>query len=137
MDVREALSLQEYQEINAHLRVNTSQFVNWFSFFLVLSLLTAGLFATIPEYRPTFGGFARHYGVQLLVLLMHIPAFLGILIFRRYIAAAHQAIGAIALQLGCTGNSPIPARFCRWMIDLMAAAYLVSYFLWFCLLFLT
>ena len=29
-----ALLLQEYQEVNAHLRVNTNQFVNWFSFFL-------------------------------------------------------------------------------------------------------
>jgi hypothetical protein len=48
---RAALLLQEYQEVNAHLRANTSQFVNWFSFFLTLSLLMAGVFATTP-YRP-------------------------------------------------------------------------------------
>ena len=32
------LLLREYQEINAHLRANTTQFVNWFSAFLAFSL---------------------------------------------------------------------------------------------------
>ena len=70
--------LQEYQEVNAHLRANTSQFVNWFSFFLTLSLLMAGVFAATPEYRPALGRFAQHYGVQLVSLLMHIPVFVGL-----------------------------------------------------------
>jgi hypothetical protein len=42
MEERAALLLLEYQEVNAHLRANTNQFVNWFSFFLTLSLLVAG-----------------------------------------------------------------------------------------------
>ena len=61
---RPALLLQEYQEVNAHLRANTSQFVNWFSFFLTLSLLMAGVFASTPHYRPALGRFAQHYGVH-------------------------------------------------------------------------
>ena len=80
---RAALLLQEYQEVNAHLRANTSQFVNWFSFFLTLSLLMAGVFASTANYRPALGRFAQHYGVQLVSLLMHIPVFVGIFTFRR------------------------------------------------------
>jgi hypothetical protein len=136
MEVRAALLLQEYQEVNAHLRANTSQFVNWFSFFLTLSLLVAGLFVAVPDYRPALSGFAHRYAVQLVSLLMHIPAFVGILTFRRYILAAHRKIEAITQQLGHSGDSPIPARFCQWMTDLMAAGYVVSYFIWFSLLFL-
>jgi hypothetical protein len=30
--------------------------------------------------------------------------------------------------------SPIPARFCRWMTDLMAAGFVLSYFAWLALL---
>jgi hypothetical protein len=136
MENRAALLLQEYQEVNAHLRANTSQFVNWFSFFLTLSLLTAGVFVATPEYRPALGWFARRYGVQLVLLLMHIPAFVGILTFRHYILAAHRKIEGITQQLGYSGDSPIPARFCQWMTDLMAAGYVMSYFIWFSLLFL-
>src|SRR5690349_10598144 len=106
---RAALLLQEYQEVNAHLRANTNQFVNWFSFFLTLSLLMAGAFAaTTPDYRPALGRFAQHYGVQLVSLLMHIPIFIGIFTFRRYIIAAHQKIEAIIQQLGYSEDSPIP-----------------------------
>jgi AraC-like DNA-binding protein len=112
---RAALLLQEYQEVNAHLRANTNQFVNWFSFFLTLSLLVAGVFATAPDYRPALGRFAHHYGVQVVSLLMHIPVFVGIFTFRRYIIAAHQKIEAIIQQLGYSEDSPIPARFCQWM----------------------
>ena len=133
---RPALLLQEYQEVNAHLRANTSQFVNWFSFFLTLSLLMAGVFAATPDYRPALGRFAQHYGVQLVSLLMHIPVFVGIFTFRRYIVAAHQKIEAIIQQLGYSEDSPIPARFCQWMTDLMAAGYVLSYFIWLSLLFL-
>ena len=136
MEARAALLLQEYQEVNAHLRTNTNQFVNWFSFFLTLSLLVAGFFVTAPDYRPVVSGFAHRYAVQLVSLLMHIPAFVGIWTFRRYILAAHRKIEAITQQLGHPGDSPIPARFCQWMTDLMAAGYVVSYFIWFSLLFL-
>jgi hypothetical protein len=136
MEPRAALLLQEYQEVNAHLRVNTNQFVNWFSFFLTLSLLVAGLFVAAPDYRPVLPGFIHRYAVQIVSLLMHIPAFIGILIFRRYILAAHRKIEAITQQLSHSGDSPIPARFFQWMTDLMAAGYVVSYFIWFSLLFL-
>src|SRR3954451_19676766 len=135
MEERAALLLQEYQEVNAHLRANTNQFVNWFSFFLTLSLLVAGLFIVL-DYRPVLPGFARRYGVQLVALLMHVPAFIGILTFRHYIAAAERKIQPVTQQLGQSGDSPIPARFCQWMTDLMAGGYVVSYFIWFSLLFL-
>ena len=79
---------------------------------------------------------SQHYGVQLVSLLMHIPAFFGILTFRRYILAAHRKIEAITQQFGYPGDSPIPARFYQWMTDLMAAGYVVSYFIWLLLLFL-
>ena len=136
MEQRAALLIQEYQEVNAHLRANTNQFVNWFSFFLTLSLLAAGLFTIMPDYRPALGAFARHNAVQLVFLLMHIPAFVGILTFRRYILAANRKIETIVQQVDHAGDSPIPARFCQWMTDLMAAGYVVSYFIWFSLLFL-
>jgi len=136
MEDRTALLLQEYQEVNAHLRANTNQFVNWFSFFLTVSLLAAGLFVAVPDYRPMLGGLARRYGVQLVFLLMHILAFVGILTFRRYILAADNKIGAIVRQFDQAGESPIPTRFCQWMTDLMAAGFVVSYFIWFLLLFL-
>jgi len=35
---------QEYREVNAHLRANTTQFVNWFSFFLTFSFVAAAIF---------------------------------------------------------------------------------------------
>ena len=38
------LLIREYQEINAHLRTNTTQFVNWFSFLLTFSLAAAATF---------------------------------------------------------------------------------------------
>jgi len=136
MEERTALLLQEYQEVNAHLRANTNQFVNWFSFFLTLSLLAAGIFVAAPDYRPVLGGFVRRYAVQVVFLLMHILAFAAILTFRRYILAAHCKIDAIVRQLDLPGESPIPARFCQWMTDLMAAGFVVSYFIWFSLLFL-
>ena len=102
---------QEYQEVNAHLRANTAQFINWFSFFLVFSFLGAAiLFATIA-YRPGLQGFALTYGVPIAFLLLHILAFVGIFTFRRYIMAAHCKVEAIVKQTGATGGSPIPVRF--------------------------
>jgi len=35
------LPVLEYREINAHLRANTTAFVNWFSIFLTFSLVAA------------------------------------------------------------------------------------------------
>ena len=90
----------------------------------------------MPEHRPALSRFAQRYGVQVVSLLMHIPAFLGILTFRRYIVAADRKIEAITQQFGYSGDTPIPARFYKWMTDLMAAGYLLSYFIWFSLLFL-
>jgi len=136
MEERAALLLQEYQEVNAHLRSNTSQFVNWFSIFLALSLMSAAVFMAASGYRSTFSGFAYRNGIQLVSLLLHVPAFIGILTFRHYIAAAERKIQMVTQELGQSGDSPIPARFCQWMTDLMAGGYVVSYFIWFSLLFL-
>jgi hypothetical protein len=123
---------REYQEINAHLRANLGQFVNWFSFFLTFSFFAAATFAT---YRATLRGFALTYGVLVVFLLLHILAFIGIVIFRHYIMAAHCRIEEIIKQIGEAGVSPIPVRFCKWMTDLMAAGFVISYFTWFSLLF--
>ena len=65
---------------------------------------------------------------------MHIPVFVGIFTFRRYIIASLEAI---LQQLGYSEDLPIPARFCQWMTGLMAAGYVLSYFNWLSLLFLT
>src|SRR3954451_5700330 len=90
-------------------QTRNSGFVNWFSFFLTLSLLAAVIFVVAPDYRPVLGKFAHRYAVQLVFLLMHIPAFVGILTFRHYILAADRKIEAITRQLGHSGDSPIPA----------------------------
>jgi hypothetical protein len=82
------------------------------------------------------GRFVQDYGVQLIFLLMRVPVFLGIFTFRRYIIAAHQKVEAIIRQLGYSEDSPIPAGFCQWMTDLMAAGYLLSYFILLSLLFM-
>jgi hypothetical protein len=136
MAARSDLLLQEYQEVNAHLRANITQFVNWFSFFLTLSLIAAAIFVAMLAYRPQPRGFVLLYGVQLVFLLMHLLAFVGIFTFRRYIMASHCKIEDIIKQLAATGGSPIPVRFCQWMTDLMAAGFVISYFIWFSLLFL-
>ena len=129
------LLAEEYREVNAHLRANTTQFVNWFSFFLTFSFVAAAIFVATTAYRPELHGFALDYGVPIVFLLMHILAFVGILTFRRYIMAARCEVEAIIKRAGGTGGSPIPVRFCRWMTDLMAAGFVVSYFTWFALLF--
>ena len=46
----------EYQEINAHLRTNTTAFVNWFSFFLTFSLVAAIAFLVTGEHRQGLRG---------------------------------------------------------------------------------
>jgi hypothetical protein len=126
---------QEYQEVNAHLRANTTQFVNWFSFFLTFSFVAATIFLVAGAHGSGLRGFALVYGVPIAFLLLHVLAFVGILTFRRYIMAAHCKVEEIVKQMGETGGSPIPVRFCRWMTDLMAAGFVISYFAWFSLLF--
>ena len=130
------LLAREYQEINAHLRTNMTQFVNWFSFFLASSLVAAFAFLAMGEHRSGLRGVALEYGVPIACLLLHTAAFAGILIFRRYIFAAHCKIGEIIKLLGDDGGSPVPVRFYLWMTHLMAAGFVVSYFAWFSLLFL-
>lgn len=128
------LLLKEYQEINAHLRTNMNQFVNWFSFFLTFSFTAALGFAIARSARPEPHSFALTYGVPIIFLLLHVLAFLGILTFRRYINAAHCRVEEIARQVGESAGSPVPVRFCQWMTDLMAAGFVISYFVWLSLL---
>lgn len=130
------LLAQEYREVNAHLRANTGQFVNWFSFFLTFSLVAAATFLAAGAYRPGVRGVALVYGVPAVFLVLHMLAFAGILTFRRYITAAHCQVEEIVTRMGENGGSPIPLRFYRWMTDLMAAGFVVSYFAWFSLLFI-
>jgi hypothetical protein len=125
----------EYREVNARLRANMTQFVNWFSFFLTFSFLTAAVFVVTSTYWPESHGFALNYGVPIVFLLLHILAFVGILTFRRYIMAAHCKVEEIIKQTDGTGGSPIPVRFCQWMTDLIASGFVISYFMWFALLF--
>ncbi len=126
---------REYQEINAHLRANMGQFVNWFSFFLTFSFVSVAAYLAVATTRPDLRGFPLVYGVQIVFLLMHVLAFFAILTFRRYIVASHCRLEAIIRQLAEAGDSPVPVRFSKWMTDLMAAGYVLSYFAWFSLLF--
>lgn len=130
------LLLQEYREVNAHLRANITQFVNWFSFSLIFSFGAAAIFVAAAMSRPQMQGSALAYGAKTIALLLNVLALAGILTFRRYIAASHCKVEEIAKQIGGTGGSPIPVRFCQWMTDLMAAGFVLSYFTWFSLFFL-
>jgi len=130
------LLVREYQEINAHLRSNTGQFVNWFSFLLTFSLVTAGGVLVLDEHRQGWRGMALDYGLPIACLLLHVLAFAGILIFRHYIIAAHRKINDIIALLGDKHGSPVPVRFSLWMTHLMAAGFAVSYFAWLTLLIL-
>ncbi len=129
------LLLREYGEINAHLRANMGQFVNWFSFFLTFSFCSVAAYLAVATTRPDLRGFFLIYGVQIVFLLMHVLAFVSILTFRRYIVASHCRIEEIVQQIGQSGDSPVPVRFSKWMTDLMAAGFVVWYFAWFSLLF--
>ena len=86
---------QEYREVNAHLRANTTQFVNWFSFFLTFSFVAAAVFLVAGAHGSGLRGFALVYGVPIAFLLLHVLAFVGILTFRRYIMAAHCKVEEI------------------------------------------
>ena len=126
---------QEYREVNAHLRANTTQFVNWFSFFLTASLVALAAFLGGGDRWPEVRLVRLRYAVPGPFLLMHLLAFVGIPTFRRYLSAASARIEGILAEAGAQGRSPIPVGFCRWMTDLMAAGFVVSYFVWFSLLF--
>ncbi|HTZ70544.1 MAG TPA: hypothetical protein VMB71_07840 [Acetobacteraceae bacterium] len=129
------LALREYKEVNAHLRANTAQFVNWFSFFLISNFAAAILYLAYGAPRQGWRGVALNYGVPVAVLLLHFLAFLGIIVFRRYIGAADRKLAELVAELGETRGSPVPLRFSRWMTHLMAAGFVISYFAWFTLLF--
>ena len=99
------LLVLEYQEINAHLRTNTTGFVNWFSAFLTFSLVAAVAFLVTGEHRQGLRGLALWYGVPIACLLLHVIALAGILIFRHYVTAAHRKLDEIVKLLGDTGCS--------------------------------
>ena len=62
------LAVLEYQEINAHLRTNTTGFVNWFSFFLTFSIVAAIAFL-VTDHRKGLRGLALQYGVPIACLM--------------------------------------------------------------------
>jgi len=134
-DTSDHLLAMEYEAINAHLRANIGQFVNWFSFFLVFSFAALAVFVATGDRWPRPRLLDLGYAVPAVFLLMHLLAFGAILTFRHYIAAADRRVGEIAAEAGAAGRSPIPVRFCKWMTDLMAAGFLVSYFAWLLLFF--
>lgn len=126
---------REYEAVNAHLRGNVRQFVNWFGFFLTASLAALAAFLALGDRWPEVRLVRLRYAVPGVFLFLHLLAFVGILTFRRYIAAASARIEEIVAEAGGTGRSPIPVGFCKWMTDLMAAGFLVSHFGWLLALF--
>jgi hypothetical protein len=128
------LLLREYKEVNAHLRANTTQFVNWFSFFLTSNVAAAMVYVAVSAPRPGWRGAALDYGVPTCFLLLHVLAFFGIITFRRYIVAVDIKLEHLVQELGETRGSPVPLQFSRWMTHLMAAGFVVSYFAWLVLL---
>ena len=129
------LLAREYEAINAHLRANIGQFVNWFSFFLTFSFAALAVFVATGDRWPQPRLLSLGYAVPAAFLVMHVLAFGAILTFRHYIADADRRVGEIVAEAGAAGRSPIPLRFCKWMTNFMAAGYLVSYFGWLLLLF--
>jgi len=129
------LLMSEYKEINQHLRSNVQQFVNWFSFFMMFSFVAVAVFAANVDRLPTVRGLGLYYPTVATFLVLHILAFVAILIFRRYIAVSNKRVERIVALLGDDGVSPIPARFCQWMTHFMGAGFVISYFIWFSLVF--
>jgi hypothetical protein len=129
------LLIKEYEAVNAHLRANIGQFVNWFSFFLTFSFAALAVFVATGDRWPQPRLLSLGYAVPAAFLLLHMLAFGAILTFRHYIADADRRVGQIAAEAGAAGRSPIPVRFCKWMTNFMAAGYLVSYFGWLLLFF--
>ena len=130
------LLAREYEAVNAHLRANIGQFVNWFSFFLAFSFVALAVFVATGDRWPQPRLLRLEYAVPAVFLLMHMLAFAAILTFRHYIAEADRRVGQIVAEARtAAGRSPIPVRFCKRMTDLMAAGFLVSYFAWLLLFF--
>ncbi|MBL6454565.1 hypothetical protein JMJ55_04460 [Belnapia sp. T6] len=117
------LLVREYEAINAHLRSNIGQFVNWFSFFLTASFVALAAFLAVGDRWPEVRLMRLRYVVPGVFLFLHMLAFVGILIFRRYIAAASRRVEEIIAEAGEMGRSPIPVGFCKWMTNLMAAGF--------------
>src|SRR5919199_2329264 len=86
---------REYEAINAHLRANVAQFVNWFSLFLTLSLVALAAFAATVDLWPRPRRLDWRYAVPAAFLFLHVLAFAGILTFRRYIASADARVWEI------------------------------------------
>ena len=128
-DTRDLLAM-EYEAVNAHLRANIGQFVNWFSFFLTFSFAALAVFVATGDRWPQPRLLGLGYAGPAAFLLLHALAFGAILTFRHYIADADRRVGEIAAEVGAAGRSPIPVRFCKWMTNFMAAGFLVSYFGW-------
>jgi hypothetical protein len=130
------IGLCEIKETNAHLRANTAQFVAWFSIFMLLSYFAAFAFVAARAWAPNWSGFALTFVAPAVVLILHILAFAGIAVFRRYAAASHCFVSNVGAAIAgqTEARSPVPARFYKWMTNLMAAGYLVSYFVWLALL---
>ena len=129
------LLAREYEAVNAHLRANIGQFVNWFSFFLTFSFAALAVFVATGDRWPRPRLLGLGYAVPAAFLLLHLLAFGAILTFRHYIADADRRVGQIVAEAGAeagaaAGRSPIPVRFCKWMTNFMAAGFLVSYFGW-------
>ena len=130
------LLAREYEAINAHLRANIGQFVNWFSFFLTFSFAALAVFVATGDRWPQPRLLSLGYAVPAAFLLLHMLAFGAILTFRHYIADAARRVGAIVTGAKlAAARSPIPVRFCKWMTNFMAAGFLVSYFGWLLLFF--
>ncbi len=113
MDGQSGLLPKEYEAINAHLRGNIGQFVNWFSFFLTASFVALAVFVAVGDRWPEFRLVRLRYAVPGVFLFLHVLAFIGILTFRRYIAAASTRVEEIIASAGDPSRSPIPVRFCK------------------------
>ena len=129
------LLAKEYEAVNAHLRANIGQFVNWFSFFLTFSFAALAVFVATGDRWPQPRLLSLSYAVPAAFQILHLLAFGAILTFRHYIADADLRVGEIIVEAGAAGRSPIPLRFCKWMTNFMAAGFLVSYFGWLLLFF--
>src|SRR5215210_5197657 len=71
------LLAREYEAINAHLRGNIGQFVNWFSFFLTASFVALAVFVAVGDRWPEFRMVRLRYAVPGVFLFLHVLAFIG------------------------------------------------------------
>ncbi len=90
------LLVKEYEAVNAHLRANIGQFVNWFSFFLTFSFAALAVFVATGDRWPQPRLLNLGYAVPAVLLLMHLLAF--------------GAIDRVARVGGADARSPILIR---------------------------